>query len=358
MSTREGHRRAAEHALAAIRSDPSLARRVAASYSGRHALTDVLWWVAYPGSVAPSGIADPAGELRNARAHAFSREGQSTDWVEVRNPVTGETVRMRQAEARVVDLERQAAAEAAAIEAVLAVIANANANANAGAGAGIHPSGPSGSTGPIGQNGSINATGAMEHPGRSDSSDSSDPSASEHGAPASGAGRRRRRYVLPAALVAAGLLVGVALSTAVFGELGWYGIDVATEAEPSGQPLGSGPPRAVGVFEREATEADVLPSEFVGTTEITGRQLYSDGSLKVWAYRDGGQICLFYMDGFAAGGTCTPPGVFATDGITLPLPDTGVIMSTRTSGSLLPALTELTWAPDGAIVIHAIPLLQ
>lgn len=322
---------AAEAILADIERDPSLAAGVASAYSGRHGVLDALWWLAHPGTAAPSGRPDPALELNGLRAARFSREGQSSEFVDMEHPETGETVRMRSVEARVLECERRLAEDAAAVDAVIQAHRPSRGGSSASPAAGAA------------------ADSVAAEPAHVIDAGSPAPSPAPAASP-------RARTLVPV-LFASGLVVGALLTWSL--SSGGFGVEPARLPASSGEadPT-SGPGRALAVFDRPATQSDLLPDEFfLAASQVSGRLLYVDMGLKVWTYRDRGDICLFLQDGEAAAGTCTTTELFSADGITLPLPDHGVAMTNGSNGTPTPALTELTWSPDGAIEIRATSLL-
>ncbi|WP_150307599.1 hypothetical protein [Planctomonas psychrotolerans] len=368
--------RAAARLLTEIERDPGLAGVLADHYAGRHDVRDALWWTAHPGSPAPSGRPDPTGELETLRRALYSRDGQDSALVEVVSPATGERLRMREAEARIVACRGRIDADAAAMEGLLdfarrreadrATATATTVSAYPAATGPAAPALPSGTAGLRVRDGDRDAaapSAAAPSAGRpnADGADGADgPGGPVDGArpwlPALLLRARRAGPTVPALFAALGLVFGAALTWAVVSS----GIDATPAANSTLEPgSAADTARALEVFGRAPTETDRLPEEyFLGSPHVSGRLLYADDTLRVWAYRDRGEVCLFLQDREAAAGTCTTEDLFVSNGITLPLPYHGVTMTSGADGTPAPALAELTWAPSGAIEIQAISVLR
>ena len=102
----------AEHALARCRDEPGFEALLRAAYRGRHDVLDALWWAAHPLTASPRGVADPASSLRELQRSVFSRVTGESPTVEVIDPGTGATLRIRASEHRLREAERLLADDA------------------------------------------------------------------------------------------------------------------------------------------------------------------------------------------------------------------------------------------------------
>ena len=352
MSGTAGDRRAAAELLARIERDSAAAAAAERAYRGGHDLRDALWWAAHPGATAPSGLPDPAIELRRLRSAAFSREGQESEWVDAPLP-TGGTGRLRRAEADALLYEARLERDRAALRTAIAAAGD--------------PAAPS-RTG-----GAASGTGADGHPGDDGAGDGPGDAATTHVPPLPGLAARlvtlrsmllRRPVATTATLALVGMLAGAGITWATLNGGGGPS-RIATAAPgaavdaPSWDSPPQGSPPALEVFQRDATAEDALPPQFfLDSPAATARSLYTSGSLRVWGFLDRGQVCMFVQEGEAASGTCTARDSFGYAGITLMLSAEGTVMPGSVSGAPAPAITDLTWTPEGEIQIRSAPLEQ
>lgn len=82
--------------------DPEFEAQLRAEYHGRHDILDALWWAAHPLTTSPSGVTDPASELRELQRAAFSRSTAGT-------PAERQDAERHTAERRLREVERMLA---------------------------------------------------------------------------------------------------------------------------------------------------------------------------------------------------------------------------------------------------------
>jgi hypothetical protein len=401
VSGTAGDRRAAADLLARMERDPDIGASARRAYRGRHDFHDALWWAAHPGTTAPSGAPDPALELRRLRSAAFSREGQESEWLEVRLPAGG-TSRVRRAEALALECEAQLERDRADLRLAMGSAMDRRAAEDPDPGVDARdgrPPGPggfgvsmgSGPGGPLEQGtpGASRGAGRWRRrgagvlapdsrrgiEGTAEGDAPGDPVTADAGpeglgaapiVPSRAAALRsvllRRPIAVTVGLALAGVVAGAgvtwaALSGADRPSIGDTPASDRVLKAPSWDTPSQGSPPALRVFNRDPTPEDALPPQFfLDSPAATARILYSSGTLRVWGFLDRGQVCMFVREGEAASGTCTARDSFGYAGITLMLSAEGTTMPEPTTGVAAAAITDLTWTPEGEIQIRSAPL--
>jgi hypothetical protein len=320
--TREPFERALERCAA----DPQFESRLRSVYQGRHDVLDALWWAAHPLTPSPRGTLDPAAELRALQNAVFSRGRGESPIIEVTDPDTGASARMREDEHRLHEAQKLLAADAAQLSAALDAVEPTD----AAAGGRESPDLPdSPRVGQVERELRVIPSAAVLVPS---SIEHDQPAGEEHGfiAAPGGAAARARRLVLP-------VVSGVAVLAAIVFLPSLTGMNGGMGGTPTPAPAFSEAPRVrteivrlgsdgnvsdpLGILERPATDADRPPDSFPMHKPGSYRRLPDlVGHVQLYLARNREDaICLvvFRTDGASISG-CTEESLFPAQGIWLP----------------------------------------
>ncbi|GAB3143297.1 hypothetical protein [Marisediminicola antarctica] len=314
-----------------VEQDPARLARLREVYGGRHDVLDALWWRLHPRETSPRGVPDPMLERDGLQRQAFSREGEMAPTLEQRDLITGTKINLTADEHRLRELDAHLAEEARALD---AAVARFVADFPAGDVAGIHHAGGSGEA-------------------RSDAP--ATPLAAPARATPPAPPRWRRRLTAALAVGLAALLaVNVVLATRleqVSGRLDSLAQQAITDPLARWGEVDASSAPALQVFIRAQTINDVYPVQLPTAYDLRNvRRLTPEvrtGAFGLYAVlAHPGDICLVaVLPDLSSSSTCSAVSDFAQNGL--------AVTSTELVGGddRNPVVREITWRPNGAIVL-------
>jgi len=314
-----------------VEQDPARLARLRELYTGSHDALDALWWRLHPRETSPRGVPDPVVDRDGLQRQAFSREEETAPTLAQRDPITGAEIRLTADQHRLRELDAHLAEDARALD---AAVARFGADFPAGEAAGIRHAGESadaGSTAPA------QPMAALVR--------STPPTPPEW--------RRRLRVALVLGLVAL-LAVNVFLATRlqqVSGRLDAFALQAIADPRAGFEEVDTSSASALDVFTRAQEIRDVYPVQLPIAYDLRDvRRLTPEvrtGAFGLYAVlAHPGDVCLVaVLPDLSSSSTCSAVRAFTQNGLS-------VTATEFVDGDdRYPLVREITWRPNGAIVL-------